>query len=86
MVGTISDVNCANSPQVQMTLKSLAIVMKLHAEDLAKVFIKSAGSGTAAKAPSCSNLRGRTARISYSFVTGKPWDAEIKTVEFRGQP
>ena len=86
MVGTISEVNCSNAPQVQMTLKSLAIVMKLHAEDLAKVLIKSAGSGAGAKATSCVNLRGRTARISYLFVTGKPWDAEIKTVEFRGQP
>ena len=86
MVGTISEVNCSNAPQIQITLKSLAIVMKLHAEDLAKVLVKSAGSGAAAKGTSCSSLRGRLARISYLFVKDKPWDAEIKTVEFRNQP
>jgi len=86
MVGTISDVNCSNAPQVLITLKSWTIVMKLHAEDLAKIFTKSAASAPAAKGPSCSSLRGRTARVSYLFVTGKAWDAEIQTVEFRSQP
>ena len=80
MVGTITDVNCASAPQVQLTLKSQSILMKLHAESLEKLLVKSAG---ALKSLTCSSLRGRNARISYVFVTGKAWDAEMQTVEFR---
>jgi hypothetical protein len=83
MVGTITDVNCASAPQVQVTLKSQTIVMKLHAESLEKLAIKLATAGTAAKGTTCASLRGRNARISYLFVEGKPWDAEMQTVEFR---
>ncbi len=83
MVGTITDVNCASAPQVQVTLKSQTIVMKLHAESLEKLLMKAASSVGAMKAPACSSLRGRSARISYLFVSGKPWDAEMQTVEFR---
>jgi hypothetical protein len=83
MVGTITDVNCSSAPQIQVTLKSQTIVMKLHAGDFSQLAIKSAGAAPAAKGTPCSSLRGRTARISYQFVSGKPWDAEIETVEFR---
>jgi tetratricopeptide (TPR) repeat protein len=85
MVGTITDVNCANAPQIQITMKSLTIVMKLHAAELAKVSIKSASSD-AAKGTSCSSLRGRSARVSYVLVLNQPWDGEMREVEFRGQP
>jgi hypothetical protein len=85
MVGTITQVNCASAPQVQVTLKSQMIVMKLHADNLENVSIKAAAPG-AAKDTSCSALRGRNARISYVFVSGKPWDAEMQAVEFRNQP
>jgi hypothetical protein len=83
MVGTITDVNCASAPQLQLTLKSQMIVMKLHAADITQLSIKAAGAATAGKGASCSGLRGRNARISYLFVSGKPWDAEVQTVEFR---
>jgi hypothetical protein len=86
MVGTITDVTCAIAPQIQITLKSLTIVMKLHAADLAKVSIKSAGSDAAAKGAFCSTLRGRSARISYVLVLNQPWDGEMQEVEFRSQP
>ena len=86
MVGTITDVTCAIAPQIQVTLKSLTIVMKLHAADLAKVSIKSAGSDAAVKGTFCSNLRGRSARISYVLVLNQPWDGEMQEVEFRSQP
>ena len=86
MVGTITDVTCAIAPQIQITLKSLTLVMKLHAADLAKVSIKSASSDAAAKGTFCSNLRGRSARISYVLVLNQPWDGEMQEVEFRGQP
>ena len=82
MVGTITDVNCASAPQVQVTLKSQNLVMKLHADSLEKVAIK-VGAALAGKGTTCSSLRGRNARISYQFVTGKAWDAEMQTVEFR---
>ena len=85
MVGTITDVKCAEAPQILITLKSQTIVMKLHADDLARLSIKSAGEAAAAKGANCSSLRGRNARISYLFVTGKPWDAEMQSVEFRNQ-
>ena len=83
MVGTITDVNCASAPQVQVTLKSQNLVMKLHADSLEKVSIKAAAAAPAAKSTTCSSLRGRSARISYQFVIGKAWDAEMQTVEFR---
>jgi hypothetical protein len=60
--------------------------MKLHAENLEKVSIKSAGSSAAAKGTTCLSLRGRTARISYLLVSEKAWDGEMQSVEFRSQP
>ena len=86
MVGTITEVNCASAPQVQVTLKSQTITMKLHAESLEKVSIKSAGSATAAKGTTCASLRGRKARVSYLLVSAKAWDGEMQVVEFRSQP
>jgi tetratricopeptide (TPR) repeat protein len=86
MVGTITDVNCTSAPQIQITMKSLTIVMKLHATELAKVSIKSPGSNTAATGTSCTSLRGRSVRVSYVLVLDKPWDGEMQEVEFRNQP
>jgi len=85
MVGTIAEVNCASAPQVQVTLKSQTITMKLHADNLEKVSFKAAGSASPGKAATCAGLRGRTARISYFLVSERPWDGEIQVVEFRGQ-
>jgi tetratricopeptide (TPR) repeat protein len=86
MVGTITDVNCSGAPQIQVTLKSQTITMKLHSDNLEKVPIKSAGSAAAVKGATCSSLRGRTARISYLLVAEKAWDGEMQAVEFRTQP
>jgi hypothetical protein len=86
MVGTITDVNCTSAPQIQVTLKSQTITMKLHADNLEKVSIKPAGSAAAAKGTTCSSLRGRSARISYFLVSQKAWDGEMQAVEFRSQP
>ena len=85
MIGTITDVNCASAPQIQVTLKAQTITMKLHADNLEKVSIKSAGSAGAAKGATCSSLRGRSARISYILVSEKTWDGEMQSVEFRSQ-
>ena len=78
MMGTITDVNCTNAPQVQITMKSLTIVMKLHAAELAKLSIKSIGSDAAVKETSCSSLRGRSVRVSYTLVLNQPWDGEMQ--------
>jgi tetratricopeptide (TPR) repeat protein len=86
MVGTITDVNCASAPQVQVTLKSQTITMKLHADNLEKLSIKATGSAAASKGTTCSSLRGRSARISYLLVSQKAWDGEMQAVEFRSQP
>ena len=86
MVGTITDVNCSGAPQVQITLKSQTITMKLHADNLEKVSIKSAGSTAPSKGTTCSSLRGRTVRVSYLLVSQKAWDGEMQAVEFRSQP
>jgi hypothetical protein len=86
MMGTITDVNCSNAPQILLTMKSLTIVMKLHATELAKLSFKSAGSDAAVKEASCSSLRGRSARVSYTLVLNQPWDGEMQEVEFRSQP
>ena len=86
MVGIITAVNCTAAPQIQITLKSQTITMKLHADNLEKVSIKSAGSGAAVKGTTCSSLRGRSARISYQLVSERAWDGEMQAVEFRNQP
>jgi tetratricopeptide (TPR) repeat protein len=86
MVGTITDVNCTGAPQIQVTLKSQTITMKLHSDNLEKVSIKSAGAATAANGTTCASLRGRSARISYLLVSEKAWDGEMQAVEFRSQP
>jgi tetratricopeptide (TPR) repeat protein len=86
MMGTITDVNCAGAPQIQVTLKAQTITMKLHADNLEKVSIKTAGTAAAAKGTTCASLRGRTARISYLLVSGRSWDGEMQEVEFRSQP
>jgi tetratricopeptide (TPR) repeat protein len=86
MVGTITDVNCADTQQIQLTMKSLTIVMKLHAAEMAKVSFKSAGSDADMKGATCASLRGRSARVSYVLVLNQPWDGEMQEVEFRSQP
>jgi tetratricopeptide (TPR) repeat protein len=86
MVGTITDVNCSKAPQIFLTMKSLTIVMKLHAAELAKLSFKSIGADAALKEASCSSLRGRSARVSYTLVLNQPWDGEMQEVEFRSQP
>jgi hypothetical protein len=83
MVGTITDATCSSASEIQLTLKSLTILMKLHALDLAKLSVKSTGAESAGKISSCAGLKGRSARISYNLVLDKPWDGEIQEVEFR---
>ena len=82
MVGTITDVTCADAPQVHITLKSQTIVMHLHAADVAHLTIKP----TPVKSPVCQGLRGRSARITYQLVTEQKWDGEIQAVELRDAP
>jgi len=86
MLGTISEVNCADSPQIQITLKAQTIVMHLHAADIAHLVIKSSGVNSLAKNAVCTGLRGRSARVSYQLVPDKPWDGEIQWIEFRNEP
>jgi tetratricopeptide (TPR) repeat protein len=86
MVGTITDVSCAAAPQIQITLKAQTIVMHLHSADFSQVAIKSAGANSAAKKPGCAALRGRSAHVSYQLVSGKDWDGELASIEFRGNP
>jgi hypothetical protein len=86
MLGTISEVNCADSPQIQITLKAQTIVMHLHAADVAKLVIKSSEANSLAKNAVCTGLRGRSARVSYLLVQDKKWDGEIQTIEFRKEP
>jgi tetratricopeptide (TPR) repeat protein len=86
MVGTISEVNCADLPQIQITLKAATIVMHLHAADVGQLVVKSSGTNPLAKNAVCTGLRGRSARVSYQLAQGKPWDGEIQSIEFRGEP
>jgi tetratricopeptide (TPR) repeat protein len=86
MVGTITDVSCADAPQVQITLKAQTIVMHLHAADAAHLAIKASGTTSPAKNAVCPGLRGRSARITYQLVSEKKWDGEIQTVELRDLP
>jgi hypothetical protein len=86
MVGTITDVSCAAAPQIQITLKAQTIVMHLHSADFSQVAIKSAGANSAAKKPGCAALRGRSAHVSYQLVSGKDWDGELASIEFRDNP
>jgi tetratricopeptide (TPR) repeat protein len=86
MVGTITEINCASSPQIRMTLKAQTIVMHLHSGDFSQVSIKSAGTNSAAKIVACTSLRGRNAHVSYRLVSEKDWDGEIVSIEFRDAP
>jgi tetratricopeptide (TPR) repeat protein len=86
MVGTITDVSCADAPQVQITLKAQTIVMHLHAADAAHLAIKATGTTSPAKNAVCPGLRGRSARITYQLVSEKKWDGEIESVELRDLP
>jgi tetratricopeptide (TPR) repeat protein len=84
MIGTVLEVNCGLAPQVQLTLKSLTISLKLHADNFDRLAIKVAdGAAGPAKENACAGLRGRTARISYHLVSDKGWDGEIQDVELR---
>jgi tetratricopeptide (TPR) repeat protein len=86
MVGTIGWASCSSLPEVQITLQSVGIVMRLHATDFAKIEIK-AGAGSAAGArSSCLQFAGKKARISYQLTSGKAWDGEIVSVEFQNTP
>jgi tetratricopeptide (TPR) repeat protein len=84
MIGTISEVSCAIAPQVELTLKSMTIALKLHADNFEKLSIKTLDSAVPAKEKLCAGLRGRTARISYHLVSDKAWDGEIQDLELRG--
>jgi tetratricopeptide (TPR) repeat protein len=86
MIGTITDVSCADAPQVQITLKAQTIVMRLHAADATHLTIKSSGTDSVAKTSVCRGLRGRSARVTYQLVSEKKWDGEIQTVELRELP
>jgi len=84
MIGTVLEVNCGLAPQVQLTLKSLTISLKLHADNFDRLAIKVAdGAAGPANENACAGLRGRTARISYHLVSDKGWDGEIQDVELR---
>jgi tetratricopeptide (TPR) repeat protein len=82
MVGTITEVSCTDSPQMQITLKAQTIVMHLHAADVAHLTIKP----TPAKNAVCPGLRGRNARVTYQLVSEQKWDGEIQAVELRDSP
>jgi len=84
MVGTVSEVTCSLPPQILLTLKSLTIALKLHADNLERLSIKSADSAAPGKENFCAQLRGRSVRISYHLVADKEWDGEIQDIEFRG--
>jgi len=76
MVGTITDVNCAAAPQIQLTLKAQTIVMHLHSRDYSQVAIKSAGTNSAAKKPVCARSRAKRA-CELSAGVGKDWTASL---------
>jgi tetratricopeptide (TPR) repeat protein len=86
MVGNISDVACASSPEIQITLKAQTIVMHLHADDVGKIVVTFAGLKTPVKNPTCGLLRGHTARVTYLLASGRSWDGEIQAVEIRNEP
>ena len=83
MVGTVTEVTCSSASEIQLTLKSLTILMKLHAVDLGKLSVKSASAEIPSKISTCASLRGRSVRISYNLVLDKPWDGEMQEVELR---
>jgi tetratricopeptide (TPR) repeat protein len=86
MVGTITEVNCVEAPQIQITLKAQTIVMHLHAADASHLTIKPSATSSLAKSSACPGLRGRSARVTYQLVSEKKWDGEIQTVELRDLP
>jgi len=86
MIGTIATVNCAEAPQIQLTLQSQTIVMHLHAVDFTKIDLHPEPGNSSAVKPSCLQLRGKSARISYSLVSNKLWDGEISAIDLKSRP
>jgi hypothetical protein len=86
MVGVISEVNCAETPQVVLTLKAQTLTMHLHSADFAQLAVTASGGKTPPKITACSGLRGRSARISYLLAAKKGWDGEIQSIELRTEP
>jgi hypothetical protein len=86
MVGVISEVNCAQPPQVVLTLKAQTLSMHLHAADFAQLAVTASTGKTPPKITACSGLRGRSARISYLLAAKKGWDGEIQSIELRTEP
>jgi Tfp pilus assembly protein PilF len=86
MLGTISDVNCNSAPEILLTLKSVAITMRLHGTDAEKLVTQAAGAKALAKGPVCAALRGRRAAIEYRLTAGKQWDGEIQSIELSAAP
>jgi Tfp pilus assembly protein PilF len=83
MVGTITEVNCNSLPEMLVTLKSLNIVMRLHASDAEKFVTSATGAKPPPKGLYCMSLRSQTARIGYLLTPGKNWDGEVQTIELR---
>ena len=83
MIGSIVAATCATAPQMTLTLESGRFVMHLHAADLTKIEIKSGTGNARSTRPTCSQFKGRQARIRYRLVTKEAWDGEILSVEFR---
>jgi Tfp pilus assembly protein PilF len=85
MIGNVSNLDCGSAPQVTLTLSLGGVDMKLHAADISKVdFLGPAGAPVRAMA--CSQLRGITARMQYTLISGGAYDGEIRTVTLTPLP
>lgn len=80
MIGAVAAADCANAPQMQITLQAGKIVMRLHAADVDKIEFKSGPGGSSPGKTTCGQLQGQKARISYQLVAGKAWDGEILSI------
>lgn len=83
MFGRITQVNCAKSPEMELTLSMGGIVMRLRAASFFKVDYLTTSWNPPANFNPCAHLKGLSAEITYTLAQGQPHDGEIISVEVK---
>jgi tetratricopeptide (TPR) repeat protein len=82
MTGKIIVLNCAQTPEVTLTLALSSIEMKLHAANLSKVDVKDSSRAAKNASSGCATWKGRSANMSYHLTPGQNYDGEIVSIQF----
>ncbi|MGH9677314.1 MAG: hypothetical protein ACRD36_09455, partial [Candidatus Acidiferrum sp.] len=81
MTGKITLLDCAQSPEITLTLAMSSIEMKLHTGDVAKVAVKDSSRPARAASAGCATWKTRSAKMSYHLTPGTNYDGEIISIQ-----